>query len=673
MEQPPPKNPRVPVNLRIKFRSETVEQFVERYAIDVSRGGIFIRTREPLAVGTQLKFDFQLQDTTPLMAGEGTVVWIREHDPTRAGVTPGMGVRFDKLTPASIPVLERILLDKLKREPSGPNAATVSGKSGASPLPARRPSSTFSALDPGLSASAPTSPVAKPTLPLAPLVPAKGPGNSGSLPTLESQSTLGRLATGPNLSAFAPVAPGTKSPVPVLSKPGIVNATVTGTVTGTASTPATGDSSGTPAVPTAVEDSERTQIADGLPDFSNEPTHVGGQALVLAELAAARGPSSTAPSRRTLTPALEAGAATGAAPSPILAPEATAARTTSPDGTTHAETPPAASPPGPLESDLARTVPAEARMNAITSAMRSTTPPANPRPPEKKRPLALIALGAVVVVAAAAAVVIHMSNRGDGQVSPPVASAPAPAITPAPPPPPPAPAPAPPAPINAAPEGTPPPAAATNPGGEPGPGEGAVAPAKPAEGKPAEAAGTEANPGEAKPAEAPAVAEAGPVPLKPGRKPRPLPRRKGATASKAEAALDAPAAAGDEGGATDAPAGNVARIISLPVGAEVLIDGQSMGKTPFTGKDIDPAAPHALTVRKEGFETYEHMLSPSDWIKGKGNSQNLKVTLKLPRARASGEPEGAAAKKVDKKIDKAGEPGSSEPAKTEAPPAAPTP
>src|SRR6266436_5541256 len=112
MEQPPSKVSRVPVNLRIKFRSETIEQFVERYAIDVSRGGIFIRTREPLAVGTQLRFDFQLQDASPLMAGEGTVVWIREHDPTRAGVTPGMGVRFDKLTPASQPVLDRILAEK---------------------------------------------------------------------------------------------------------------------------------------------------------------------------------------------------------------------------------------------------------------------------------------------------------------------------------------------------------------------------------------------------------------------------------------------------------------------------------------------------------------------------------------------------------------------------------
>src|SRR4051794_33597153 len=107
MDQTPSKEPRSPINLRIKFRSESLEQFVERYAIDVSRGGIFIRTREPLAVGTQLKLDFQYQSGVPLMAGDGTVVWIREPDPNRPTVPPGMGVRFDRLTPESQVVLEQ--------------------------------------------------------------------------------------------------------------------------------------------------------------------------------------------------------------------------------------------------------------------------------------------------------------------------------------------------------------------------------------------------------------------------------------------------------------------------------------------------------------------------------------------------------------------------------------
>ncbi len=43
-----------PITLKIKFKSGSLEQFIERYSVDVSRGGIFIRTKEPLAVGTAL-------------------------------------------------------------------------------------------------------------------------------------------------------------------------------------------------------------------------------------------------------------------------------------------------------------------------------------------------------------------------------------------------------------------------------------------------------------------------------------------------------------------------------------------------------------------------------------------------------------------------------------------
>ncbi|CAN5677419.1 hypothetical protein BH11MYX1_BH11MYX1_22000 [soil metagenome] len=112
---------RTPVTLKIKFKSETLEQFIERYAVDVSQGGIFIRTKEPLAVGTQMKFEFQLRDASPLIAGEGTVVWTRENDPSRPAIAPGMGVRFDRLGDGSQNVLEKILAEKAKQAPQRGN------------------------------------------------------------------------------------------------------------------------------------------------------------------------------------------------------------------------------------------------------------------------------------------------------------------------------------------------------------------------------------------------------------------------------------------------------------------------------------------------------------------------------------------------------------------------
>lgn len=110
---------RTPVTLKVKFKSETLDQFIERYAVDVSQGGIFIRTKEPQPVGTQMKFEFQLRDGAPLIGGEGTVVWIREPDPSRPAVAPGMGVRFDRLAEGSPVVLERILNQKSRQSGGG--------------------------------------------------------------------------------------------------------------------------------------------------------------------------------------------------------------------------------------------------------------------------------------------------------------------------------------------------------------------------------------------------------------------------------------------------------------------------------------------------------------------------------------------------------------------------
>ena len=101
-----------PVNVKIKFKSTSVDQFVERYAVDVSQGGIFIRTPKPLAVGTSLQFEFQLQDGSELMSGLGTVVWVRDNDPVKPDVAPGMGVRFDELPPGSRDVVKRVLARK---------------------------------------------------------------------------------------------------------------------------------------------------------------------------------------------------------------------------------------------------------------------------------------------------------------------------------------------------------------------------------------------------------------------------------------------------------------------------------------------------------------------------------------------------------------------------------
>lgn len=87
--------------------------------------------------------------------------------------------------------------------------------------------------------------------------------------------------------------------------------------------------------------------------------------------------------------------------------------------------------------------------------------------------------------------------------------------------------------------------------------------------------------------------------------------------------------------APPAPPPPVLKVTSTPAGAEVIIDGSSVGTTPFTSKAIDPAAPHAITVKKDGYESAERMIGGLDWSRPRGNSApSLKVNVKLRRAAA---------------------------------------
>jgi hypothetical protein len=87
--------------------------------------------------------------------------------------------------------------------------------------------------------------------------------------------------------------------------------------------------------------------------------------------------------------------------------------------------------------------------------------------------------------------------------------------------------------------------------------------------------------------------------------------------------------------APPAPPAPVLKVTSTPAGAEVIIDGSSVGTTPFTSKTIDPAAPHAVTVKKDGYESAERMIGGLDWSRPRGNgAPSLKVNVKLRRAAA---------------------------------------
>jgi molecular chaperone DnaK len=133
---------RTPVGLLLKLSYGTVDEFVEKFASNISRGGVFIRTREPRPVGTLLAFELRLQGGEAVVKGRGVVRWIQPEDAAaRPPAAPGMGVQFVDLDEPSREVVERMVTLKEKRgvAPGVATPAPVAPRPEHTPAPTRAP------------------------------------------------------------------------------------------------------------------------------------------------------------------------------------------------------------------------------------------------------------------------------------------------------------------------------------------------------------------------------------------------------------------------------------------------------------------------------------------------------------------------------------------------------
>lgn len=100
---------RVPVALRIRLRYREVDQFISKFAVNISRGGMFLSSRNPKPVGTELAFEMRLADDSPVIEGKGVVRWISEYDREAPNDPHGMGIEFGELSDRSVALLDRII------------------------------------------------------------------------------------------------------------------------------------------------------------------------------------------------------------------------------------------------------------------------------------------------------------------------------------------------------------------------------------------------------------------------------------------------------------------------------------------------------------------------------------------------------------------------------------
>ncbi len=109
MSTPPvPADRRTDVRRTINREFASVEEFVSEYVSNISRSGIFIRSDDPLPIGTKVALRFTvIMDELETIEGIGEVV--RVVPASERGAT-GMGVVFVELSSYSRALVERILV-----------------------------------------------------------------------------------------------------------------------------------------------------------------------------------------------------------------------------------------------------------------------------------------------------------------------------------------------------------------------------------------------------------------------------------------------------------------------------------------------------------------------------------------------------------------------------------
>jgi len=136
---------RVPVELRLRLAYGSIADFVERWAMNVSKGGLFVRTLDPSPPGTELLLEITIATGEPVIHGRGVVRWTTPPSaPGEPPHEPGMGVKFLALSAESQALVDALVergASAASTEPPrpAPGSGAATPQKTAAPPPGRPP------------------------------------------------------------------------------------------------------------------------------------------------------------------------------------------------------------------------------------------------------------------------------------------------------------------------------------------------------------------------------------------------------------------------------------------------------------------------------------------------------------------------------------------------------
>ncbi len=103
------KEPRILKTLSLKYKDK--KSFVKAYTWNVSSGGLFIKTENPLQQSEQFMLKLQLPGITDTMKIKCEVAWLRIRSEEKDNSPAGMGVTFIEMTKNDDQALKKYLKD----------------------------------------------------------------------------------------------------------------------------------------------------------------------------------------------------------------------------------------------------------------------------------------------------------------------------------------------------------------------------------------------------------------------------------------------------------------------------------------------------------------------------------------------------------------------------------
>lgn len=98
-----PRDGRQSDRLTINKEFESFDAFIHEYVTNISKTGVFIKSKSPLPVGTKVNLRFTLiMDDIETIEGTGEVVRVEQQP-------PGMGIVFEELATESQALITRLV------------------------------------------------------------------------------------------------------------------------------------------------------------------------------------------------------------------------------------------------------------------------------------------------------------------------------------------------------------------------------------------------------------------------------------------------------------------------------------------------------------------------------------------------------------------------------------